>query len=232
MQLLWDGLRQAFHLLLQRDPLVLGAAALSLWLSFVAVLMAGVIGVAIGSLLARVKFRGCTVFVMMFRAGMGIPTVLIGLICYALLSRRGPLGGLELLYTRWGIVFGEFFLALPIIVTWTHGAISGLDPRLFETARTLGAKPLRRWRTYLSEARLGVLLALLTAFARCFTELGIAVMVGGNIKYRTRTLATATALETARGEFARGIAMGLILLAIAILVTVTVSWFSYAEKEP
>ena len=162
---------------------------------------------------------------------MSVPTVLIGLLCYAMLSRRGPLGELDILYTSWGILIGEFLLAVPIIVTWTHGAICGLDPRVMETALTLGAGPVRRWWTYLSEARMGIALAMLTAFARCFTELGIALLVGGNIKFRTRTLTGATALETARGEFARGVAMSLILLFMAVIVTVLIAWLGRQEKE-
>ncbi len=230
MRLLWDGVIDAIELLVQREPLVIHAAWRSLWVSTVAVCLAGALGVAVGSLLARKKFIGRSVAVLLFRAGMSIPTVLIGLVCYALFSRRGPLGGLDLLYTPWGIVLGEFCLALPIIATWTHGAIRGLDPRVAETAWTLGAGPLRRWRTYLSEARLEIVLALLTAFARCFTELGIAMMVGGNIKFRTRTLTTATALETARGEFARGVAMSLLLLLMAVVVTVLIAWLGREEK--
>ena len=231
MQLLWDGLTAAIQLIVEGDPLVLDAAWRSLWVSVVAVWLAGVCGIAIGSLLARQPFVGRSLLVVLFRAGMSVPTVLIGLLCYALLSRRGPLGGLDLLYTSWGIILGEFLLALPIIVTWTHGAIRGLDPRVAETALTLGAGPWRRWRTYLSEARLGIGLALLTAFARCFTELGIAMMVGGNIKFRTRTLATATALETARGEFERGVAMSLVLLLMAVVVTIVAAWLGREEKE-
>jgi tungstate transport system permease protein len=230
MQLLWDGVTEAIQLLVRRDPLVMSAAWRSLWISTVAVCMAGALGVAVGSLLARKKFVGRSLAILLFRAGMSIPTVLIGLVCYAVLSRRGPLGGLDLLYTPWGIVLGEFCLALPIVVTWTHGAIRGLDPRVAETSMTLGAGPLRRWRTYLSEARLEIVLALLTAFARCFTELGIAMMVGGNIKFRTRTLATATALETARGEFARGVAMSLVLLLMALIVTVLIAWLGREER--
>lgn len=231
MQLLRDGFLEAVQLLLQRDPLVMNAAWRSLWISAAAVLFAAVLGVAAGTILARQKFPGRSLIVLLFRAGMGTPTVLIGLLCFALLSRRGPLGGLELLYTPWAIVFGEFCLALPILTTLTHGAISDLDPRIAETARTLGAGTLRRCRTYLSEARLGILLAVLTAFGRCFTELGIAMMVGGNIKYRTRTLATATALETARGEFSRGVAMSLILLLMACVVALAIAWLARSETE-
>jgi len=169
--------------------------------------------------------------VLLFRGGMALPTVLIGLVCCAMFSRRGPLGPLDLLYSPWGVVAGEFILALPIIVTLVHGAVSNLDLRVSETARTLGAGKLRRCLTYLSEARIATVLALLTAFARCVTELGIAMMVGGNLKYRTRTLTTATALESASGEFARGIAMSLVLLLVAVIVTVAISSLGRSDGD-
>ncbi len=116
-------------------------------------------------------------------------------------------------------------------VSLTYGAVKTLDPRVGETAWTLGAGPFRRWRTYISEARVGVALAVLTAFSRCVTELGIAMMVGGNIKARTRTLATATAVETGRGEFGRGMAMGLILLMTAMLVSLAVFYLSREDRR-
>jgi tungstate transport system permease protein len=162
---------------------------------------------------------------------MALPTVFVGMVCYALFSRRGPLGAFELLYTPWGIVIGELALALPIVVGISHGAIKSLDARIAETAWTLGAGPLRRWWTYVSEARVSVMLAILTAFARCVTELGIAMIVGGNIKYRTRTLATATALETSRGEFARGIALGSLLLVISLAVMALIGWLSREDQR-
>jgi tungstate transport system permease protein len=232
MEIFVDGFQQAIALICQLDRLVMGAAIRSIWISTLAVAIAALAGIPIGSCLARRKFWGRTLAVLFFRASMGMPTVLIGLICYASFSRRGPLGGLDLLYTPWGIVAGEFLLALPIIVSWTQAALMNLEPAIPETARTLGASPLRRWRTYLSEARVAIALALLTAFARCFTELGIAMMVGGNIKYRTRTLATATALETAQGDFARGFAMGLILFFMALVITAVVGLLTRPEKRP
>ncbi len=230
MNLLWDGLSEAFHLVTTFDPLVMGAACRTLWVSVAAVGLAAMVGLPAGTLLARLRFPGRWLAVLLFRAGMAFPTVFVGMVCYTLFSRRGPLGATDLLYTPWAIVVGEFFLATPIIVSITHGAIQSLDDRVSETARTLGASPLRRWRTYLSEARIGVSLAVLTAFGRCVTELGIAMMVGGNIKGRTRTLATATALETGKGEFGRGIAMGIILLAVALIVTVLIASFAREEK--
>jgi tungstate transport system permease protein len=227
-----EGILEALRLLLRLDASVIDAATRSLWISVVAVVTATVVGIAVGLLLARKQFPGRSVLVLLFRVGMSVPTVLIGLLCYGLLSRRGSLGELELLYTPTAIVLGEFFLALPIVATLTHGAVSRLDQRVFETARTLGAGTIQRAMTYLREARLAIMLAVLTAFSRCFTELGIAMMVGGNITGRTRTLTTATALETARGEFASGVAMSLILLSIAMLVTLAIALLSRETVEP
>jgi len=222
MELIWEGCGEAFRLLVDPDPLVVDAAVRSVWISLLAVALAAVVGLPLGTLLARIAFPGRSLAVLACRAGMAFPTVFVGILCYSLFSRRGPLGPLELLYTPWAIVCGEFVLALPLIVSLTHGSVKALDPRVGETVLTLGAGAFRRWRTYLSEARIGVTLAVFTAFSRCVTELGIAMMVGGNIRGRTRTLATATALETGRGEFGRGMAMGLILLLIAMGVTVMI----------
>lgn len=226
-----EGIREALQLLLRLDASVIDAATRSLWVSLVAVVTAAAAGISIGLFLARKQFLGRSLLVLLFRVGMSVPTVLIGLLCYGLLSRRGSLGELELLYTPSAIILGEFFLALPIVATLTHGAITRLDQRVFETARTLGVGTLQRAMTYLREARLAIILAVLTAFSRCFTELGIAMMVGGNITGRTRTLTTATALETARGEFASGVAMSLILLSIAMLVTMAIALLSQEAGE-
>ena len=231
MQLLWAGLIGALRLIAERDVLVVDAAWRSLWISGTAVGLAALCGIPLGTLLAEARFAGRWLLLGLFRAGMCLPTVFIGLLCYALLSRRGPLGPLDWLYTPWAIVLGQFLLALPIVVTWTHAAIRGLDRRVAETALAHGVGTWRRWNTCLSEARLGIALALLTAFARCFTELGIAMMVGGNIHYRTRTLTTATALETARGEFERGMAMSLVLLLMAVVVTAVMAWLARQEEE-
>jgi len=230
MQLIWEGLAEAIHLIRAGDPLILAAAWRSIWISMVAVSLSALIGLPLGIVLARAQFFGNSLVVLAFRAGMALPTVFVGMVCYAVFSRRGPLGPLELLYSPWGIVAGELLLAVPIIVGISHGAVRSLDPRVGETAWTLGAGPLRRGLTYISEARTSVMLAVLTAFGRCVTELGIAMMVGGNIKERTRTLATATALETSKGEFGRGIAMGTILLVVALAATCLIAWLSREEQ--
>jgi tungstate transport system permease protein len=227
-----EGFNDAIELLRTTDPAVLDAAIRSVCVSSVAVGLASLAGISSGLLLARKSIPGRRLLVLLVRVGMSVPTVLIGLVCFAMLSRRGPLGSLELLYTNSAIIVGEFCLAFPIIATLTHAAISRMDTRIPETALTLGARPLQRALTYLNETRLAIVLAVLTAFSRCFTELGIAMMVGGNLPGRTRTLTTATALETSRGEFARGIAMCLILLLIALMLTVATAWLNRnAEQE-
>ncbi|MCB9832044.1 MAG: ABC transporter permease [Planctomycetes bacterium] len=231
MTLFVEGFREALRLIAGGDPLVLDAAWRSLWISALAVLAAGALGTLGGLGLALLRFPGRGLLIALARAGMNAPTVLIGLLGYGLLSRRGPLGSLELLYSPWAVVMGEFVLALPIVLTWTQGSIRKLDHRVFETAITLGLRPWQRARVYLSEARLAIALAFLTAFARCFTELGIAMMLGGNIKERTRTLATATALETSRGDFARGMAMSLLLLLIGLIITLGLGWLNARRRE-
>ena len=231
MELLWEGLAEALRLVVTFDPLVMEAAARTIFVSTTSVGLATVIGLPGGAALARLDFRGKTVLILILRAGMALPTVFVGILCYSLFSRRGPLGPTELLYTPWAIIFGELLLALPIILSISHGAVKALDPRVFETALTLGAGALRRWLTTMSEARVGVMLAILTAFARCATELGIAMMVGGNIKGRTRTLSTATALETSKGEFERGLAMGIILLALSLGATALIVALGREETD-
>jgi tungstate transport system permease protein len=233
MKMLWDGLLEAGHLILSGDAMVLAAAGRTLWISVSAVFLAALLGVPLGTLVATKEFPGRRAIVLLARTFMAVPTVFVGIVCFAVFSRHGPLGPLDLLYTPWVIIVGEILLALPLIFSMTHGAVQSLDPRVTETAVTLGAGRLRLWWTQLSEARTGLVLGLLTAFARCSTELGIALTVGGNIKDRTRTLATATALETGRGEFERGLAMGIVLLCMALGLTLVVFLFSreVARKE-
>jgi tungstate transport system permease protein len=231
VELLWEGIVEAARLLVSFDPLVMDAAWRSLWVSVGAVFAAAVIGLPLGTLLATRPFWGRGFVILAARLGMSMPTVFLGVVGYALLSRRGPLGAADLLYTPWAIILGELLLALPIIISISHGAIRALDPRVAQTARTLGAGRMRRWWTYLSEARIGVMLAVLSAFARCVTELGIAVMVGGNITGHTRTLATAIVLETGKGELARGLAMGWLLLVVALGATLGIAALARQTSE-
>jgi tungstate transport system permease protein len=231
MQLLWDGLAEALRMIFSADPLVIDAAVRTLIISFVSVALAALLALPQACWLSQAAFPGKRFVVLGIRTAMALPTVFVGVVCYALFTRHGVLGPLGLLYTPTGIVLGELALAVPIVLGVAHGAIESLDPRVAETANVLGASRLRLALTLISEARVGVLLALLTAFARCVSELGIAMIVGGNIKYHTRTLATATALETSKGDFSRGLAMGILLMLIALAATAVMGWLSQEHRR-
>lgn len=215
-----DALWSALRLLATRDPVVLSAVGVSLRVSLLATLASVVLGGPIGFLVASRSFRGRATVEVMLRTLTALPTVVVGVLTYAILSRSGPLGGLGLLYTPAAMVLGETVLATPLMAVLTMAAIGAADPRIEETALTLGASPLRSAFTVLDEMRLGMLAAVVTGFGRLVSELGVALMVGGNIRGATRTMTTAIALETSKGEFAMGLALGLVLLAIALVVNV------------
>lgn len=229
--MLADGLSEAWTLISSADPRVFDAALRSLWISLAAVAAAATLGIPLGCLFAAPRTPGRGPIVFLARTAMAFPTAFIGILCFSLFARGGVLGGLDLLYTPWAIVAGETLLALPIVFSMTQGAISTLDRRVSETAFTLGAGPLRRQLALLSEARTGVLLGVLTGLARCMTELGIAVLVGGNIPGRTRTLAGSIVLETSRGDYARGLAMGILLLTMALGVTGILVFLSSERRK-
>ncbi len=231
MNLLLEGLWEALYLIRTFDKQVLDAALRSCWITSLAILLAASIGIPVGYFIGSGKGMWFRLVEQLFRSAIALPTVFVGLICYMLLSRQGVAGPLDLLYTPWAIVMGEVILALPIIVSMSAVAIRSLDERIVETAATLGASRWRQAQTMVYESRAGVVLAIVTAFGRCVTELGIAMMVGGNIKSQTRTLATATALETGQGEFARALAMGVILLIMALAVTLIIGWLSSLSSK-
>ena len=217
---LWEALRAAWHLLVTLDPRVLSATAVSLRVSLAATLASAVLGMPVGFWVAAREFRGRHVVEVCLRTLTALPTVVVGLLTYALLSRSGPLGALRLLYTQGAMVLGETVLVTPLMATLAMAVVAGADPRIEETALTLGASRLRAALTVLAEMRRGVLAALVTGFGRLISELGIALMVGGNIRDATRTMTTAIALESSKGEFALGFALGLILLAVALGINV------------
>jgi tungstate transport system permease protein len=202
---------------------VVSAASLSLGLSAAAVIIASLPGVPLAAVLGLSRSRRRDVFLLGARVGMSFPTVVVGLLVYGLLSRSGPLGSLGLLYTPQAIVTGEVLLALPLVLALGASAVGALDPRFRDTALALRLGRGRTMLLAISEARDGFVAAILVAFARCVTELGVALLVGGNLRGSTRTLTTAIALETSRGDFARGLALGLVLITLALLVNVGVA---------
>ena len=162
------------------------------------------------------------------QASLSFPTVLIGLLLYLLLSRQGPLGGFGLLFTQGGMILGQAVLGLPVIVAFALTTLERADPRLAETARVLGAGPVRLLLTVFRELRFGLMAAVVAGFGRVIAEVGSALMVGGNIEGVTRTMTTAIALETSKGEFAQGIALGIVLIALALLVNLVLAWLQGA----
>jgi len=217
---LLEPTRRAFDLLLSGDPRLLKAIWLSFWTSLVAIALIAPPAIALGFLLARRRFPGQRAVVVLVQALLSFPTVVIGLLLYLLLSRRGPLGDFGLLFTPSAIVFGYMMLAFPILVVFTLSAVQGADPRVYETARCLGAGRLRASATTLWEVRFGVLAAVVNGFGRVVSEVGCAIMLGGNIEGLTRNIPTAIALETSKGDFPQGIALGMVLMAVAIFVNV------------
>jgi len=212
------SLAAAWKLLTTFDPEVYFVVWTSLKIASVAALLAALAGIPLGMAVALSRFRGRGFVLLLLNTALALPTVVVGLFVYAFLSRRGPLGAWGLLFTPTGVVVGEFLLALPIAVHYAHSAVQALDPRLFLTVRSLGASRWQEARKVLSEGRFGIVAAVVAAFGRTIAEVGVAMMLGGNIEGFTRTMTTAIALETSKGEFELGLALGLFLLAVAFAV--------------
>jgi tungstate transport system permease protein len=216
MDFVLKGLAGAWRLIISFDPAVYFIVWTSLKVSLLATCCSSLIGIPLGVLIALKRFRGKSAMQVVLNTMMAFPTVVIGLLFYALLSRRGPLGAFELLFTPAGISIGLFVLALPTVVNLTLAAIQGLDPRLIVTCRLLGATTIQQTLKILREARFAITAAIVVAFGRVISEVGIAMMLGGNISGLTRTMTTAIALETSKGEFELGLALGVVLLAVAL----------------
>lgn len=219
-----EAFLRALKLLAKADGVVVAAAMNSLCFSVLAVALALGPALIIGFALPR---RSQEVWVKcllgLLRAFMALPTVVIGLGTFLFFSRQGPLGDLGLLFTGSAIVFGEFFLALPILTVLIHSSLEQLQPELRETALTLGANFWQCLALECRESQPGLTVAGLTAFGRCVTELGIATMVGGNIEQKTQTLSTAIAEKTSQGLFEQSLALGLLLLALGLGVSLLTS---------
>lgn len=212
------SIREAFFLLLSGDAELWQIIWVSLKTSILSLVIATPIAVAAGYLMGSQRFFGRRVAIWLTQVSLSFPTVLIGLLLYLLLSRQGPLGGLHWLFTQSGIVLGQILIGLPVLTAFTLASVQAADPRLAETAVVLGASGPRVMFTVLHEVRFGVMAAIITGFGRVLAEVGCALMVGGNIAEQTRTITTAIALETSKGEFSQGIALGILLIALALVI--------------
>jgi tungstate transport system permease protein len=215
MNAITEGFLQAFKLILHLNPDLIGIILLSLKVSGLALVLATLIGIPLGGFLGLKRFPGHGIAVSGINTFMGLPPVVVGLIVYLLLSRRGPLGALGLLYTPSAMIIAQTILALPIVTALCRSAIVSVDPIIAQAARTLGATPVQVTMTIITEARYGIFSAIIAAFGRVMAEVGSILIVGGNIAGYTRVMTTTIALETDKGNFELALALGIILLLIS-----------------
>ncbi|MEH6734698.1 MULTISPECIES: ABC transporter permease [unclassified Shewanella] len=211
-------LQQAFSLLLSFDPHVWAIINISFSVSFAALLITIVPSMMLGFILAFSHFKGRWIVTNLVQTLQSIPTVVIGLLVYLLLTRNGVLGDLKWLFTQKGMILGQMLICAPVLIALSQAAFASVDRRAWETSRTLGASWLRAVWTLCRELRGPLLLAIIAAFSRILTEVGCSMMVGGNIMNVTRNIPTAIALETSKGDFAQAIALGLVLLILAVVL--------------
>jgi len=223
MDYLLSGFIQAFRLLLSGDAQTYSAISVTVRVTGMSMGTSLILGIPLGFLLGYFDFKGKRPTRLIVDTALALPTVFIGLVVYAFLSNRGPLGHMGLLFTLPGIAIGQAILALPIVVALTATAVESMDRPLRKTLISLGADRRQLLLSSLWEVRFSIIAAALTALGRVMTEVGISMMVGGNIKWHTRTITTAIALETNKGLFGMGIALGLVLLMIAFAVNFSVA---------
>ncbi len=220
---IWHGLTKAVELIVSFDPEVMEIAGRSLMISVTSALLASLICLPLGSLIHFHHFPGKRLLINLIQTFFSIPTVAIGLFVFVLFSRAGPLGGLNLLFTPTVMVLGQMILITPILLGLTISAVSGVDKAILDTARSLGASGFQVAIVVLREARFAVMAAVIMGFGRAISEVGIALMAGGNIKGFTRVITTAISLETSKGDLELSIALGIILIFIALVINIVLN---------
>lgn len=218
MESFFQGFIQAFNLIVHLDQTLFKIIVLSLKVSGSALIISTAIGLPIGALLGLKRFIGRDLAISAVNTLMGLPPVVVGLFVYLLLSRKGPLGFLGLLYSPAAMILAQTILALPIVIALCHSAIVHVDPIIRQAARTLGATPSQEIFAIIHEARYGILSAIIAAFGRVMAEVGAILIVGGNIAGYTRVMTTTIALETDKGNFELALALGIILLALSFAI--------------
>ncbi len=224
MEVIGNAFRDALGLLLHADPATLRVVGLSLAVSGMATILAAVVGVPVGTLLAIHRFPGHRLLTTLVNTGMGLPPVVVGLVVALLLWRSGPLGWLGILYTPAAMIVAQWMVAMPLAAGLTAGAVRLLDRELLGALRVDGATEMQVGWELIRIARTQVLIAIAAAFGRAISEVGASLMVGGNILNATRVLTTTITLETSKGDFDRAIALGIILLVLALMVNSALGW--------
>ncbi|MCK4864465.1 MAG: ABC transporter permease [Gammaproteobacteria bacterium] len=213
----------AVYLLFSGDKELWNIISISFSVSLRAILFAAPLAVLIAFAMAYHRFFGRRVLIYVFNTLLSVPAVIIGLTLYIIFSRNGPLGDLKLLFTQDAMIIGQFILCMPLILIMSHTTFQSSDRRIWETARTLGATRIQAMLTVMYEIRFGLLAALIAGFGRIIAEVGCSMMIGGNILHYTRNIPTAIALETSKGDFSQGIALGIVLLVMAMVLNLSLS---------
>jgi tungstate transport system permease protein len=216
---------ESFRLLFSGDADLWIIIFTSFSVSVKAILFAVPLAFVVAFLMAHLRYPGRRAMIAGFSAMQSIPAVVVGLTVYLVFSRSGPLGDLKLLFTQTSMVIGQALLALPMLVALSHAAFQAADRRVWETSVTLGARPVRAFMTLIHEIRFGLIAAFIAGFGRIIAEVGCSMMVGGNILGYTRNIPTAIALETTKGEFAQAIALGMVLLMLALMLNGMLAFF-------
>lgn len=225
------GMLQAFYLIISLDSDLFEIVLLSLRVTITAVIIASLLGMPLGAWLAINRFRYRRATIALLNALMGLPPVVVGLIVYLMLSRAGPFGVLDLLFTPTAMIIAQVIIITPLIASISHQAIRDLWSEYHDLLISMNATRWQRIKTLIKDARRSLLTASLAGFGRAIGEVGAIMIVGGNIDHVTRVLTTAIALETGKGDFAFALALGFILIALAIIVNLSIHAFSQTERS-
>lgn len=232
MDAIWEGLREAVRMISEGDASLREIALRTLLVSGTATALATLVAVPCAYLIARRRFRGRTLALGILNTGLGLPPVIVGLVVWIFLVRSGPLGDLNLVYTKRGMVLAQAVLAFPIIVALTSAAFQAVPPELPDLLKVLGAGRVRTLWLLAREARLGLMAAIIAGFGGAVSEVGASMIVGGNLQGNTRVLTTAIVTETSRGENAVAMAYGIVLLGLAFIVTAGLTALQQRNPRP
>ena len=230
MTFLWDSFLSALRLIFSLDRDLLYVCTVSVRVSLVSTVLAALAGLPLGIVIGTSTFRGKRTVTALINTLFALPTVAVGVFVYCFISRSGPFGSWELLFTPAAIVIGQFILATPIITALTIAAVEGVDRRLEPTAKTLGANFIQAKAAVLYETRHAVAAAVAAGFGRVFGEVGVSMILGGGIAGYTRTVPAAIVLETGKGNFELTLALGMVLLAIALVINVIIQRLKEVPK--
>jgi tungstate transport system permease protein len=230
MEYLVESVVSAIKLIFGLNSEVFVVVWTSIRISVIAVVLASLFSIPMGLVVALKTFPGKRLLIQTLNTLVALPTVVVGLLLYGILSRQGPMGELGLLYTPTAMVIGQCVLIIPVIWSLAISAANSADPRLADTCKALGANFTQQGFLFLNEVRFAIMVAVVMGFGRAIGEVGIAMMLGGNIEGFTRTMTTAIALETSKGEFEFALALGMLLLLVAFVVNGLLQRFQYLNK--